>query len=144
MATEIFRGRVPEELLYDTRYDMWVRREGDDVVIGATSFGVHLAGEVVAFTAKPRGARVAAGRGLGTVECNKTVLAAHAPVSFRLDRANEAAEARPALINDDPYGEGWMARGIPLDWQADAARLVDAAAYVTHIRAIEPAALIEP
>jgi glycine cleavage system H protein len=144
MATEIFKGSVPAHLLYDTRYDMWVRREDGDVVIGATSFGIHLAGEVIAFTAKPKGAEVAAGRGLGTVESAKTVLAVHSPVAFRLDSPNEAAEERPALINRDPYGAGWMARGAPLDWEADAAHLVDAAAYVEHIRAVEPAAEILP
>jgi glycine cleavage system H protein len=120
-----------------------VRREGGEVVIGATGFGLHLAGEVIAFTSKPKGAEVAAGRGLGTVESAKTVLAVHSPVAFRLDTPNEEAEERPDLINRDPYGAGWMARGAPLDWEADAARLVDAAAYVEHIRAIEPAAVIE-
>ena len=144
MATETFRGKVPDGLLYDTRHDMWVRREGGEVVIGATSFGLHLAGELLAFTAKPKGAEVAAGRGLGTVESAKTVLAVHSPVAFRLDTPNEAAEERPALINRDPYGAGWMARGVPLDWAHDAAQLVDAAAYIAHIRAIEPAAVIEP
>ncbi len=144
MATETFKGRVPDGLLYDTRYDMWVRREGADVVIGATGFGLHLAGEVIAFTPKPTGAEVAAGRGLGTVESAKTVLAVHSPVAFRLDQPNEAAEERPDLINRDPYGVGWMVRGAPLAWDVDAARLVDAAAYVEHIRAIEPAAVIEP
>ncbi len=144
MATEIYKGRVPADRLYDTRYDMWVRRDGNEVVIGATSFGLHLAGEVIAFTAKPKGAEVAAGRGLGTVESAKTVLAVHSPVAFRLDAPNEDAEERPDLINRDPYGAGWMARGVPRDWDADAARLVDAAAYVAHILAIEPAAVIEP
>ena len=144
MASDTFKGSVSDGLLYDTRHDMWVRREGGEVVIGATSFGIHLAGEVIAFTPKPTGAEVAAGRGLGTVESAKTVLAVHAPVAFRLDTPNEAAEERPDLINRDPYGAGWMARGAPLDWEADAARLVDAAAYVEHIRDIEPAAEILP
>ncbi|CAG0965348.1 glycine cleavage system H protein [Rhodocyclaceae bacterium] len=144
MATETYKGSVPAHLLYDTQHDMWVRREGGEVVIGATSFGLHLAGEVIAFTAKPTGAEVAAGRGLGTVESAKTVLAVHSPVAFRLDTPNEAAEERPDLINRDPYGAGWMARGAPLDWENDAAHLVDAAAYVAHIRAIEPEAVIEP
>jgi len=144
VATETYKGSVPADRLYDTGYDMWVRREGDEVVIGATSFGIHLAGEVIAFTPKPTGAEVAAGRGLGTVESAKTVLAVHAPVAFRLDTPNEAAEERPDLINREPYGAGWMARGVPLDWEADAAHLVDAAAYIAHIRAIEPAADILP
>lgn len=144
MASEIYKGSVPADRLYDTRHDMWARREGGEVVIGATSFGLHLAGEVIAFTAKPKGAEVAAGRGLGTVESAKTVLAVHSPVAFRLDTPNEAAEERPEIINRDPYGAGWMARGAPLDWARDAAQLVDAAAYIEHIRAIEPAAEILP
>lgn len=144
MARDVFSGRVPPDRFYDTRYDMWVRREADCVVIGATSFGVHLAGELIAFTPKPIGAEVGAGRGLGTVESAKTVLAVHSPVALRLDQPNEAAEKQPDLINRDPYGAGWMVRGMPLDWDADAGRLVDAEAYVAHIRAVEPAAVIEP
>ena len=74
MSREIFRGTIPDGLLYDTTYDMWVRRDGETVTIGATSFGIHLAGEIIAFTPKPNGAEVARGRGLGTVECAKTAL----------------------------------------------------------------------
>jgi glycine cleavage system H protein len=138
MAREIFRGKVPEGLLYDTRYDMWVREEGDEVVIGATTLGIFRAGEIIAFTAKPTGAEVDAGRGLGTVECAKTVLAVHAPLSFVLTQANEDAEENPALVNDDPYGRGWMVRGLPRDWINDRALLVDAAAYRRHVLAQEP------
>lgn len=138
MARTPFRGAVPDGLLYDPRYDMWLRREGDEVVIGATSFGLHLAGEIIAYTAKPRGAEIDNGRGLGTVECAKTVLAVHAPVALDLSEANEAAEDRPDLINRDPYGAGWMVRGRPRDWDRDRPGLVDAAAYRAHILAVEP------
>jgi len=140
MSRTPFRGAVPDGLLYDTAHDMWMRREGADVVIGATAFGIFLAGEIIAFTAKPKGAEVALGRGLGTVECAKTVLAVHAPISFTLLEANEAAEARPAIFNRDPYGAGWMVRGRPTAWEAESARLADAAAYRAHVRRIEPAA----
>lgn len=143
MLREPFRGVVPGGLLYDTDSDMWVRRDGDDVVVGTTAFGLHRAGRLVAFTAKPRGAEVARGRGLGTVESSKTVLAVHAPVSFVVDAANEAAEERPQLINDDPHGAGWMARGRPLAWAAESAGLVDAAAYAAHVRAADPGAIID-
>ncbi len=136
---ERFRGAIPDDLLYDTAHDMWVRRAGDEVVIGATSFGIHLAGEIIGFTAKPRGAVVERGRGLGTIECAKTVLALHAPVGFALTEGNEALEERPALLNRDPYA-AWMARGRPLDWAGDQARLVDAAAYRAHVRRVEPQA----
>jgi glycine cleavage system H protein len=140
MSRTPFRGAVADGLLYDTAHDMWVRREGEDVVIGATAFGLFLAGEIIAFTAKPKGAQVSLGRGLGTVECAKTVLAVHTPISFVLLEANEAAEERPAMLNRDPYGAGWMVRGRPLAWEDECARLVDATAYRAHVRRTEPAA----
>jgi glycine cleavage system H protein len=140
MAHEPFCGEIPDGLLYDSRHDMWLRREGKDIVIGATSFGIHLAGEIIGFTAKPRGAEVMLGRGLGTVESAKTVLALHAPVSFVLTEANETAEEHPALLNLEPYGRGWMVRGRPLDWSGEWTGLVDAAAYRRHVLAIEPQA----
>ena len=143
MVRERFRGAIPVGLLYDTAHDMWVRREGDEVVVGATAFGLHLAGEVIAFTAKPRGAAVERGRSLGTVESAKTVIAVHAPVSLALDCPNEAAEENPRLVNADPYGAGWMVRGRPRAWEAEAGTLVDAAAYRAHILGLEPDAILE-
>lgn len=143
MAHQRFHGAVPDDRLYCPRYDMWVQPAGDEVVIGATGFGIFLAGEIIAFTSKPKGAEVAIGRGMGTVECRKTVLAVHAPVSFKLLEGNEAAEERPALVNRDPYGVGWMARGVATDWAAEAATLVDAAAYRRHILSVEPEAAFD-
>lgn len=144
MATTPFQGRIPADRHYDPEYDMWVKAADEGMIaIGATAFGIHLAGSIIGFTAKPRGARVESGRGLGTVECAKTVLAVHAPVGFELVEANEAAEDNPLVLNRDPYEQGWMVRGRPLDWAADAARLVDAETYIDHIRRIEPAAVIE-
>jgi glycine cleavage system H protein len=140
MSRTPFRGAVPDGLLYDMDHDMWVRRDGGDVVIGATAFGIFLAGEIIAFTAKPRGAEVERGRGLGTVECAKTVLAVHAPLSFVLTEANEAAEENAAMLNRDPYLAGWMVRGRPTAWETEGARLVDAVSYRAHIRRIEPEA----
>lgn len=143
MSRAPFRGAVPDGLLYDPDHDMWVRCEADEVVIGATAFGIFLAGEIIAFTAKPKGAEVERGRGLGTVECAKTVLALHAPLSFVLTEANEAAEERADVLNRDPYGAGWMVRGRPTAWATERARLVDAVDYRAHIRRIEPDAEIE-
>lgn len=140
MSRTPFRGAVPDGLLYDAAHDMWVRRAGEDVVIGATSFGIFLAGGIIGFTAKPKGAEVARERGLGTVECAKTVLAVHAPLSFVLLEGNEAAEENPAILNRDPYDNGWMVRGRPLAWEAEHRQLVDAAAYRNHVIRMEPAA----
>jgi glycine cleavage system H protein len=115
-------------------------RDDGEVLIGATSFGIFLAGEIIAFTPKPKGAEVDIGRGMGTVECRKTVLAVHAPISFILLEGNEAAEERPRLVNIAPYGEGWMARAQPTRWAEERPLLIDAAAYRRHVLAVEPEA----
>jgi glycine cleavage system H protein len=140
MPHQPFKGNVPDDRLYCREFDMWVQRCGDEMLIGATRFGLFLAGEIIAFTAKPNGAQVARGRGMGTIECRKTILAVHAPIAFVLLAGNEAAEERPALINSAPYGAGWMARGRALSWAKDVLSLCDAAAYRQHILGIEPEA----
>jgi glycine cleavage system H protein len=141
MAHTPFTGTIPDDRLYCPRHDMWVQETADgELLIGATSFGIFLAGEIIAFTSKPKGAEVALGRGMGTVECRKTVLAVHAPVSFFLLEGNDAAEERPKLVNIEPYGEGWMARAQPTRWDEEKAALVDAASYRLHILKIEPEA----
>lgn len=143
MKREPFAGVLPADRLYDPATDMWLRLDADGVTVGATGFGLWLAGELVAFTCKPKGAEVAAGRGLGTVESAKTVLSVRAPVGLRIVVANEAAERRPALINDDPYGAGWLAQGEPLAWVADVARLVDAVGYRLQILRHAPDAAVD-
>ena len=141
MAHTPFTGTIPDDLLYYPDHDMWVRNlPGGEVLIGATAFGIHLAGEVIAFTSKPNGATVARGRGMGTVECRKTLLAVHAPISFILLEGNEAADERPKLVNVEPYGLGWMARGQPTNWAEERGMLVDAAVYRAHVQKIDPEA----
>lgn len=141
MAHQPFSGSIPDDRLYCAAHDMWVQDlGGGEALVGATGFGIFLAGEIIAFTSKPNGAQVEIGRGMGTVECRKTVLAVHAPVSFVLLEGNEAAEERPRRINDDPYGAGWMARVRPTRWGDEKAALVDAAAYRAHVLKIEPEA----
>ena len=141
MAHQTFTGTLPDDRLYCPRYDMWVQEtEHGELLLGATSFGVFLAGEIIAFTSKPKGAEVDIGRGMGTVECRKTVLAVHAPISFVLLEGNEAAEERPKLVSGDPHGAGWMARVRPTRWDEEKLTLVDSAAYRRYILAIEPEA----
>lgn len=141
MAHTPFTGSIPDDRLYYPEHDMWVQEvDNDQVLIGATSFGIFLAGEIIAFTSKPNGAQVDLGRGMGTVECRKTVLAVHAPISFTLLEGNEKAEERPGLINTDPYAAGWMARVNPTRWAGEKSQLLDAAAYRQHVLNIEPEA----
>lgn len=142
MAREPFQGRIPDDRLYDPEYDMWAQPDDDGQVltIGASAWGIYLAGRIIGFTSKPKGASVDTGRGMATVECAKTVIAVHAPVGFDLLEGNETLEENPDLLNRDPYSAGWMARGQAHEWKRDIARLVDARAYKKLIRRIDPQA----
>ena len=88
------------------------------------------ASEIIAFTSKPNGATVDIGRGMATVECRKTVLAVHAPISFVLLEGNEAAEERPSLVHRDPHAAGWMARVRPTRWEAERPGLIQSRAQL--------------
>jgi glycine cleavage system H protein len=138
------RFRLPPALLYDTGSDVWLRREGGEVVIGATSYGAYFAGEILAFTPKRPGAEIELDKSLGVVEVAKTLVAIHSPLTLRLTAVNEGAVQRPELINTDPYDAGWLVRAVPLRWSEEAGRLVDAKAYAARIRTQEPEAQIEP
>lgn len=141
MAHTPFSGSIPDDRLYCPKYDMWIQEIGpNEMLIGATSFGIFLAGEIIAFTSKPKGAEIDIGRGMGTVECRKTVLAVHAPISFNLLEGNDDAEERPKLVNTEPYGGGWMARAQARNWPEEKKGLLDAAAYRQHILKLEPEA----
>ena len=136
-----FCGAIPDDRLYDPKFDMWVRHDADGyVTLGATAFGLFLAGEIIMFTGKPRGAEVARGRGIGTVETGKTVLAVHAPISVVNLQCNDAAEDQPRIINKFPYDEGWLAKAHAASWLSELSLLVDAAAYRQHILSINPTA----
>ena len=144
MPHQAFAGRIPSDRLYCRETDMWVLKQDGEVLLGASAFGLHLADEVIAFTAKPDHAEIARGKGMATIECHKTVIAVHAPISFRLICGNAAAEERPGLINTAPYAAGWMARGSPTAWASECALLCHAEEYIRHIQAIDPEARIVP
>lgn len=142
MARERFQGRFPPDLLYDIRADVWVRRAGEELTIGATSYGAYFAGEILAFTPKRAGAEIEAERSLGVVEVAKTMVAIHAPMALRISAINDEAVKKPELINSDPYGAGWLVRAVPLRWDEERTRLVDRDAYRAHVLAAEPDAEI--
>jgi glycine cleavage system H protein len=115
---------IPEDLFYVVSKHVWARRDGDLVTIGMTDVAQNLAKSIIAVTLKKPGRTVARGRNVATVESGKWVGPVPAPVGGEIVEVNEALTTSPGLINSDPYGEGWVARLRPGDWDADAADLV--------------------
>ncbi|HUZ35855.1 MAG TPA: glycine cleavage system protein GcvH [Streptosporangiaceae bacterium] len=114
---------LPEDLYYVVGKHVWARRDGDLVTVGMTDVAQNLAKTIIAVTPKAAGKTVAKGRNVATVESGKWVGPVPAPVSGEIVEVNVALIASPGLINADPYGEGWVARLRPADWDGEAADL---------------------
>ena len=125
---------IPEDLFYVIEKHVWARRDGDLVTIGMTDVAQNLAKSIVAVTPKAAGKPVKKGRNVATVESGKWVGPVPAPVGGEIVEVNQALTTSPGLINSDPYGEGWVARIRPEDWDADAADLVSGAEGVEAYR----------
>ena len=116
---------VPDELMY-TRDHEWVRTEGDTAVGGITHYAQDQLGEVVYVELPDTGTGVDAGEELGTLESVKAVSEFLAPVAGEVIEVNERLEEEPNLVNDDPYGDGWL---VKLKGSTDGTDLLDAAGY---------------
>jgi glycine cleavage system H protein len=124
----------PDDLCYLVQHDTWARLDPDGAVtVGLTSLGAHISGEFIEFMPKSIGTEVERERSLGVLEMSKVIRAARSPIAGRIVAHNESATRRASLINEDPYGGGWLVRLLPNDWAADAARLASGTALVEAV-----------
>jgi glycine cleavage system H protein len=121
--------QIPDELMYSSDHE-WVRIEGNVVTVGITDFAQDALGDVVYVEPPEVGSAVTAGDSVAEVESTKSVSEIYVPVSGTVTERNERLDEQPELLNQDPYGEGWILR-IDLGDGAATARdgLLDAAAY---------------
>lgn len=97
----------PEELKY-TKDHEWVRIENGIATIGITEFAQRELGDIVYVEVETVGETISAGEVFGTVEAVKTVSDLFMPVEGEIIEFNEELESSPELVNESPYGEGWM------------------------------------
>lgn len=120
--------KYPEDLKY-TREHEWIRDNGDQTAtIGITDFAQSELGDVVFVEFKEIGSEIAKDDSFGTVEAVKTVSELYAPISGEILDINEKLEDEPELVNDDPYGQGWMIK-IKFEDAGQLESLMDAEAY---------------
>lgn len=118
---------IPEDLQY-TKDHEWIRFEGGRGVVGITDFAQDALGDVVFVELPAVGTSLTRGQTFGVVESNKTVSDLFAPVAGTVVEVNEELRARPELVNQEPYGAGWMIKVEPAS-AAERTSLLDASAY---------------
>ena len=118
---------IPDSLKYTKEHE-WVRLEGDVAVIGITDFAQGELGDIVFVEVETVDESLAADEVFGTVEAVKTVSDLFMPLSGEVVAFNEAVEDDPSLVNEDPYGEGWLIK-VKVDNAQDVDALLDAQAY---------------
>lgn len=124
---------IPEDVKYHAEH-MWARVEGDLVVVGVTDFAQKLAGDIVYVDMPMEGDEVIKDKPFGTVETGKWVGKIYAPVSGEVEEYNEDVEDDALVINEDPYGGGWVIKIRPED-MSEMDDLLTAGDYVPIIDA---------
>ena len=118
---------TPDSLKY-TKDHEWVKIEGDTATIGITDFAQSELGDIVYVEIETEGEDIDQGAIFGTVEAVKTVSDLFMPLSGTVLEVNPELEANPELVNEDPYGKGWMIK-IQLSDQSQVETLMDNGEY---------------
>jgi glycine cleavage system H protein len=118
---------IPEELRYSKEHE-WVRLDGDVATVGITDFAQDSLGDVVFVQLPDIGTETRAGGVVSEIESTKSVSDIYAPMSGSVAAVNAALAERPELVNEDPYGEGWIMT-IQCSDPGEVDLLLDAPAY---------------
>jgi len=126
-------ANVPQDLRYTEQHE-YLKPAGESGVffVGVTDYAQGELGDVVFVELPQAGSRFEAGASFGTIEAVKAVSDLYMPVSGEVVEANSALDADPAVVNGDPYGEGWMIK-VRVDDPSAVDGLMDAAAYSSLI-----------
>ena len=108
---------------------LWAQADGNRVRIGLSDFLQQRSGDVAFAEIEPPGTNVVGGEEVASVETIKVTISLASPLSGRVVEVNSAMSTTPEVINQDPYGAGWLAVIEAADWEADRASLMDPQAY---------------
>ena len=130
-AKNLINMNLPNNLKY-TKDHEWIRVEGEVAYVGITDFAQSELGEIVFVENEKEGETIGANEVFGSIEAVKTVSDLCMPVTGEILEVNAALEDAPELVNNDPYGEGWMIK-IAVKDAAELDGLMDAEAYAAFI-----------
>jgi len=118
---------APTDLRY-TRDHEWVRVDGDEATVGITQYAADQLGDIVFVELPETGRDLEQTKPFGVVESVKAVSDLYAPLTGAVSATNAALAANPELVNNDPYGEGWMIK-VKVQDTSESDDLLDASAY---------------
>lgn len=118
---------IPADLKYTKEHE-WIRVEGEVAYVGITDYAQSELGEIVFVDVDSVGETIEQGAVFGSVEAVKTVSDLNMPATGEVLEFNEALNDQPELVNNDPYGEGWMVK-ITVNNPAELDNLLDAEGY---------------
>ena len=118
---------IPSNLYYTKEHE-WIRVEGNEAYVGITDYAQSELGEIVFVDINTEGETLAQGEVFGSVEAVKTVSDLNMPVAGEVLEINETINDQPELVNNDPYGEGWMIK-ISVANPEELNNLLDAEGY---------------
>lgn len=121
----------PSDIRYTAEHE-WIRVEGNEAYVGITDYAQSELGEIVFVDVPTVGEEVAQGEVFGSIEAVKTVSDLNIPVTGEVLALNEELDAQPELVNNDPYGQGWIIK-IAVKDASELDSLMDAAAYQASI-----------
>lgn len=121
----------PSDIRYTAEHE-WIRVEGEEAYVGITDYAQSELGEIVFVDVPTIGEEVAQGEVFGSIEAVKTVSDLNIPVTGEVLAINEELDAQPELVNNDPYGEGWIIK-IAVKDIVELDNLMDAEAYQATI-----------
>ena len=128
-----FIFRVATDCFYNGE-GVWAKEEKGRVRIGLSDFVQQRSGDVAFAEIKPVGQSLAIGDEVAVIETIKVNIVFTSPVTGKIVEVNPMMAEAPEAINQDPFGEGWLAKIEPVDWAADCARLLDSQAYFARMK----------
>jgi len=133
-SVDKFAFKVATDRLY-TDGHLWVKPEDGLVRVGLSDYIQQSSGDVAFAEPELAGTELALGDDLGSIETIKVNLVLPSPIRGVIKEVNPALEDAPELVNQDPYGEGWLVLLEATDWEADRAKLLDPESYFKMMKA---------
>jgi len=133
---QVLNYNLPDELHYSKEHE-WVRLEGKTAVVGITDYAQKQLHEIVYVEVQKGGSEVKQFQTMGTVESVKSVSDIFSPVTGKITEVNTQLAESPELLNQDPYGKGWIAKISLTDFKRDSQELLTAKQYAELIKNLE-------